>query len=240
MSTQSHWVPLESNPDVLNEYAIKIGIKEIDDSKYNFTDVYGLDPDILHFVPAPCLAVLLLFPITEETEKLRKDEEERCLHANASDTKPPYFLKQTIRNACGTIALLHVALNLYSQNIVHASPASFLQNFYIATKDLSPQERGIYLENTAVSLAEIHAHSAQQGQTAPPDAESDVDLHFVAFIEDHGRLYELDGRKSCPIDHGEVACGGLLNATARVVKQNFLEKVQSLNFSLIALAGVGE
>jgi Ubiquitin carboxyl-terminal hydrolase, family 1 len=35
------WLPLESNPAVLNEFAEKIGMT---DSSYRFTDVFGLDP----------------------------------------------------------------------------------------------------------------------------------------------------------------------------------------------------
>jgi ubiquitin carboxyl-terminal hydrolase L3 len=34
------WVPLESNPDVLNEFAKKIGARA---DKYIFHDVYGFD-----------------------------------------------------------------------------------------------------------------------------------------------------------------------------------------------------
>lgn len=35
------WLPLESNPAVLNEFAERIGMT---DSSYRFTDVFGLDP----------------------------------------------------------------------------------------------------------------------------------------------------------------------------------------------------
>ncbi len=38
------WVPLESNPEVLNEYAEKLGV---DTSKYQFCDIYGLDEVIV-------------------------------------------------------------------------------------------------------------------------------------------------------------------------------------------------
>jgi hypothetical protein len=34
------WIPLEANPEVLNEYAQKIGVSG---TSYVFTDVYGLD-----------------------------------------------------------------------------------------------------------------------------------------------------------------------------------------------------
>ena len=39
------WIPLESNPDVLNTFTAKLGL---DTSKYSFTDVYGLDEVSLH------------------------------------------------------------------------------------------------------------------------------------------------------------------------------------------------
>lgn len=35
------WLPLESNPDVLNDFSKKLGL---DTSQYSFHDVYGLDP----------------------------------------------------------------------------------------------------------------------------------------------------------------------------------------------------
>lgn len=35
------WIPLEANPDVLNEFAKKLGVTT---QNFEFTDVYGLDP----------------------------------------------------------------------------------------------------------------------------------------------------------------------------------------------------
>lgn len=49
--------------------------------------------------------------------------------------------------------------------------------------------------------------AAQQGVTAAPSADEEVDLHFIAFVHRDGCLYELDGRKAGPINHGASRCG---------------------------------
>lgn len=73
-------------------------------------------------------------------------------------------------------------------------------------------------------LRTAHHSSALQGQTvgdvirrahcviirlcaslqSAPDADTDVDLHFVAFVQRNGRLLELDGRKKV---NGAAAAG---------------------------------
>jgi len=42
-----------------------------------------------------------------------------------------------------------------------------------------------------------------------PSVDDRVDYHFVAFVEQDGRLFDLDGRKECPIDCGKIE-GGFL------------------------------
>lgn len=63
-------------------------------------------------VPTPVLAVLLLFPISDASEA-HKDAEKAGILAKAdSNSKKLYYMKQTVGNACGTVGLTHVALNL--------------------------------------------------------------------------------------------------------------------------------
>lgn len=73
-------------------------------------------------------------------------------------------------------------------------------------KLLSPEERGEMLlkpdENCkAFYLINAHQELAMEGQTELNPNEK-VNHHFAAFVEKGGNLYELDGRKAFPINHG--------------------------------------
>lgn len=48
----------------------------LDVSRYAFSDIYGLDEELLAFVPQPVKAVLLLFPITKAYEERRAKQNE--------------------------------------------------------------------------------------------------------------------------------------------------------------------
>ena len=52
------WLPLESNPDVLNDFVQKLGF---DTSKYAFCDVFGLDEVRLVMQPALIEPVLVSY-----------------------------------------------------------------------------------------------------------------------------------------------------------------------------------
>ena len=234
MPTPKYFIPLESNPDVLNKYAVKLGATNIP-SAYQFCDVFGLDDDLLAFVP-PQIAAILLFPITKDTENLRHTQQQQ--QQDHTSTATPFYMKQTIGNACGTIGLLHCLANAPQ---IHLTPDSFLDHFITATTGMSPEQRGQFLEHPphgAPSIDSIHEEAARGGDTQAPPADADIDLHFVAFVPFQGRLWELDGRKAGPVDHGELNDTNVfLKDVAAVVKKDFIEKSNgSLQFSIIALS----
>jgi hypothetical protein len=73
------------------------------------------------------------------------------------------------------------------------APGPF-QEFVHSTAALTPQEKAKALE-ASTYIRTAHQSSAQEGQTSAPEAQDDVNLHFVCFVHKAGKLWELDGRK---------------------------------------------
>merc|ERR1711971_1372451 len=87
---------------------------------------------------------------------------------------------------------------------------------------------------------ELHAASeasAQHGQTAAPEATAEVKCHFIAFVEKEGCIYELDGAKLGPINHGRRSeHHTFLKAVAGVIQTQFIAKdPESLRWNMMAL-----
>ncbi|EPT01039.1 peptidase C12 ubiquitin carboxyl-terminal hydrolase 1 [Fomitopsis schrenkii] len=241
MSTApSRWIPLESNPDVLNQWASKAGLVT---EQAEFVDVYGLDGDLLAMVPQPVKAVILLFPITESIETRRKDEDDKVKTQGQHPIDPTvFYIKQTIGNACGTIGLLHALANAD----VTLVPESPLEQFIDQCKEMTPDERAKALETTPL-FANIHAEAASAGQTTVTEQDMHTDLHFTCFVQapdpprtasiespNPRRLLELDGRRVGPIDRG--AATNLLESVAKYVKETYVSQTTSVQFSMMALA----
>ncbi|XP_057510552.1 ubiquitin carboxyl-terminal hydrolase 3-like [Actinidia eriantha] len=199
------WLPLEANPDVMNQFLWGLGLPE---DEAECCDVYGLDEELLEMVPKPVLAVLFLYPITA------KSEEERILQDSAM--KEPsggvYFMKQTVGNACGTIGLLHAVGNVTSE--IKLLEGSFLDRFFKSTATMDPLERAAFLEKDR-EMEVAHSVAATAGET---EASDNVDTHFICFACVDGQLYELDGRKSGAISHGPSSPSSLLQDTAKVIR----------------------
>ena len=105
-----NWLPLESNPEVLNSFATRVG--GLNDG-WHFVDVFGLDDDLLAFVPQPCKALILLHPSGSRVPAFR--ERRRALVSQSARDEPTgkepsgkhaFYMTQhdEAGNACGTIA----------------------------------------------------------------------------------------------------------------------------------------
>jgi ubiquitin carboxyl-terminal hydrolase L3 len=222
LAMTKHWLPLESNPDVLTAYAERLGMNE---GQYRFEDVLAFEDWAIEMIPQPIVGAVFLFPLLPGDAGDPLESSATC--DSSSDL---FFTRQTIGNACGTIAILHLLANsgLFNRD-------SFVWKFKSQTEKMSPTERAAVLERSD-DLEERHVEAQNLGQTEAVD--EDVDTHFIGFVEKSGRLWELDGRKGSPVDHGEVGMS-FLARVVQVIRENFVQhRPDELRFSLLALSKI--
>ncbi|XP_050488315.1 ubiquitin carboxyl-terminal hydrolase isoform X1 [Bombus huntii] len=225
----SSWIPMESNPEVMTKFLHKLGVAK----DWSVVDVYGLEPDLLALVPKPVVAVILLYPLSKKGDNSLEDKESEE-EEDVSIPKDPevFHMKQYIHNACGTIALIHSVGN--NRDIIDLQDG-FLKTFLDEAKNLSYMECGkLLMESDGISIT--HKDVAQEGQTEVPSDEIPVYHHFVALIHKNGVLYELDGRKPSPINHGTTSPETLLEDAARVCKEYMARDPEEVCFTVLALA----
>ncbi|PWZ45106.1 Ubiquitin carboxyl-terminal hydrolase 3 [Zea mays] len=178
-----------------------------------------------------------------------------------------YFIKQieSLGNACGTIALLHAVGNASSK--VNLVENSCLDLFFKSTATMDPYERAVCLEkddtmarahllaanngategyalNTVhdvplyFSLVSIVSRSELNCAVCIDNKLSDlIEEHYICFVHVNGTLYELDGMKDGPINHGPCSSISLLQDVVPVIKAIMCNIPNSINFNLMALSG---
>lgn len=228
----SKLLPLESNPDVMNKYLQKLGVPP----NWHMVDVMGLDPEVLAWVPRPVLAVLLLFPCSEKYEEFKKKEESEILDKGQVLSNDVFYLKQKLSNACGTIALVHSIAN--NTDVIDLQDG-LMKKFVTEAAGLDPEDKGSLLENSQEIIA-AHTDLAQEGQTETPNADDFVNHHFITFIHKDGAMYELDGRKSFPINHGPTSTDTLLEDAAKVCRDYMARDPDEVRFTIVAFTAAAD
>ncbi|XP_038127695.1 ubiquitin carboxyl-terminal hydrolase isozyme L1 isoform X1 [Cyprinodon tularosa] len=215
------WTAMEINPVILNKIMCKLGVR----GDWRFVDILDLDDDNLSKVPKPCCALMLLFPLTPKHKTFRDEQADRV-----SGNSPVYFLKQTTSNSCGTIALLHAVANNKAKMSFDSS--SVLKTFLDETANMSPDDRAKHLEGNK-EIKEAHNEAAKEGQCRP-DA-SEVNFHFIAFVNVDDQLYEFDGMMNGPIKHGETKDESFVADAAKVCREFMKREEGELRFSAVGL-----
>ncbi|KAG6521750.1 hypothetical protein ZIOFF_018876 [Zingiber officinale] len=208
-SEKKRWLPLEANPDVMNQFIWGLGVPE---GEVEFNDVYGLEEELLEMVPKPVLAVLFLFPYSSDSDseaeaervadpklipvdenKRLKEEEDQAVEDVPNDIvfwfpffyqaqiNKVYFLKQTVGNACGTIGVLHALGNATSQ--IKLVEESFLDRFFKTTANLNPFESASACQRASVLEKDKEMEDAHSIAATAGDTEaaSEVDEHYICF-----------------------------------------------------------
>ena len=120
-----------------------------------------------------------------------------------------FFAEQIANNSCATHALLGVLLNC--KDVELGETLTSLKSF---SSGLSPENKGYKIANMPY-LARAHNKYARPDvsvqftekkgsslSTSRSSAHQPDTYHFVSFVPINGRVFELDGLKKYPIDHG--------------------------------------
>uniref|UniRef100_A0A8B9HSC0 ubiquitinyl hydrolase 1 n=1 Tax=Astyanax mexicanus TaxID=7994 RepID=A0A8B9HSC0_ASTMX len=114
-----------------------------------------------------------------------------------------FFAHQLIPNSCATHALLSVLLNCSGVEL--GMTLSRMKTF---TKGFNPESKGYAIGN-APELAKAHNSHARPEPRHLPEKQNGISavrtmeaFHFVSYVPIKDRLFELDGLKTYPIDHG--------------------------------------
>lgn len=228
--SKKRWFPLESNPALINSYIEKLGY---DTSLYEFVDVFSTEDWALDMIAQPVAAVLMLYPLTKNQTSNTQDD---VVATDAMQDKV-WFTKQRIGNACGTIGLLHAILNA-PEAIRLIRENSWLESFSNDTPiPLDPVAKAERLEEDS-KIEKLHddATSSETNATDRGSINDDVLTHFIALVCVDDRLYELDGRKEGPIDHGPTSQATLLKDATAVVKKFMAKDPTEMRFTITALA----
>lgn len=175
-------VPIESNPEVFTEFAHKLGLKK----EWAYFDIYSLtEPELLAFLPRPVKAIVLLFPINENTKMSTNQQ--------LSNSFDVIWFKQSVKNACGLYAILHSLSN--NQSLLE--PGSDLAKFLKSQSDTTRSKNkfdDVTADQFVLNVINENTQTFSTGQSEAPEATADINLHYITYVEENSEIFELDGR----------------------------------------------
>lgn len=212
---------LESGADIFTNLARELGMC----CSYTVSEVYGLDPELLSFVPQPVKAVILYFP------SLGKEFRESRGLRSEYDHQNLWYLSQVepLGDACGTIAIIHSLANTSGALLDN----SVLKEFVANTSEMTASEKGD-LMSCSEALHSCHSKFEEAGQTESFEV-GNTPGHYICFVPKNVFFWELDGMLPGPIKH--AYCGKpFLDQCAEVIRSEFMAvQPDNINFVVLAL-----
>ena len=219
------WLELESDPGLFTLLVEDFGCQGV-----QVEEIYDLQkPNI---ADGPVFGFIFLFKWIEE-RRSRNRYNSTSGHSSSRGTDGAgnpafvedeetlnslFFAHQIIPNSCATHALISVLLN---SSGVDLGPV--LSRLKEDTRGMSPENKGLAIGNTPELAAAHNSHACiydvpdcgSEKMPAATTARSIANqvrvaadsFHYVSYVPIRGRLYELDGLKRFPLDHGPIPDG---------------------------------
>ncbi|XP_046485387.1 ubiquitin carboxyl-terminal hydrolase calypso [Neodiprion pinetum] len=190
------WLELESDPGLFTLLLEDFGVKGV-----QVEEIYDLQKSL----EGPIYGFIFLFRWIEERRSRRKVvEQDESFVKDEDIVNNIFFAQQVVPNSCATHALLSVLLNCPSIHL-----GTTLSRLKIHTSGMCPENKGWAIGNTPELACAHNSHAMPQAKRRQ-DKNTGVStgrftgeaFHFVSYVPINGRLFELDGLKPYPMDHG--------------------------------------
>ncbi|XP_060809402.1 ubiquitin carboxyl-terminal hydrolase isozyme L5 [Amyelois transitella] len=191
MDSAGNWCLIESDPGVFTQLIRKFGAKGV-----QVEELWSIDDSMFENL-RPVHGLIFLF-------KYLRHEEPSGTVVTDNRLEKIYFAKQVINNACATQAVISLLLNCTHPDVDLGPELTKLKEFSMS---FDPKMRGLTLSNSQ-TIRSAHNSMSQQVifEMDPKMATKEEDAyHFIGYMPIDGRLYELDGLREGPIDHGPIA-----------------------------------
>ncbi|EJU04119.1 hypothetical protein DACRYDRAFT_20752 [Dacryopinax primogenitus] len=232
MSDESGWSLTESDPAVFTALLQSLGCNTL-----IVDDLWTLDDPALLSSLQPIHALIFLFKWIGGTEDEAADGELKG-GGRYDEAFPGFFAHQVVNDACATIAVLNGVFNIPS--VPMGPDLSQLREF---SAGMDPLMSGYSITNSA---AIRNAHNALSSSANSPFSidpslydqnEKEDAFHFVVYVPVAGQLYELDGLRRAPVQHGGWEGGeGWLDVARRTIQRRIEGYPPgTLQFSLLAV-----
>nr|CAI5818458.1 unnamed protein product [Callosobruchus analis] len=190
------WLELESDPGLFTLLLEDFGVKGV-----QVEEIYDLNKPL----DSPVYGFIFLFRWIEERRSRRKVVELNETFVKDEDiVNNIFFAQQMVPNSCATHALISILLNCPT---IHLGET--LARLKAHTQGMSPDNKGWAIGNTPELACAHNSHAMPQakrklekGSGVSTGRFTGEAFHFVSFVPIGGRLFELDGLKPFPIDHG--------------------------------------
>ncbi|XP_066584098.1 ubiquitin carboxyl-terminal hydrolase calypso [Prorops nasuta] len=190
------WLELESDPGLFTLLLEDFGVKGV-----QVEEIYDLQKSL----EGPVYGFIFLFRWIEERRSRRKvvDQDEGFVK-DEDIVNNIFFAQQVVPNSCATHALLSVLLNCPNIHL-----GTTLSRLKMHTSGMCPENKGWAIGNTPELACAHNSHAMPQAKRRQ-DKNTGVStgrftgeaFHFVSYVPINGRLFELDGLKPYPMDHG--------------------------------------
>ncbi|CAH1164022.1 unnamed protein product [Phaedon cochleariae] len=190
------WLELESDPGLFSLLLEDFGVKGV-----QVEEIYDLNKPL----DSPVYGFIFLFRWVEERRSRRKVVEQNETFVKDEEiVNNIFFAQQMVPNSCATHALISILLNCPT---IHLGET--LIRLKAHTHGMSPDNKGWAIGNTPELACAHNSHAMPQakrklekGSGVSTGRFTGEAFHFVSFVPIGGRLFELDGLKPFPIDHG--------------------------------------